>query len=95
MLFDPGRGISIDDKNRVSRRINFIFLIGLIKQGAFTGLYGYGSVLIVPSGNGYPGIIVFLKMASVRLEFPRSAPVRSALFKIVLNKLYISHKGIA
>ena len=53
MLFDPGRGISIDEKNRVSRGINFIFIFGLIRQGAFGGLA--------------PGAIYLLKLANVPL----------------------------
>jgi hypothetical protein len=38
MLFDPGKGISFGDKNHPSRRINFIFIFGLIRQGAFGAL---------------------------------------------------------
>ena len=39
MLFDPGKGISFEDKNHPSRGINFIFKFGLIRQGAFGVLF--------------------------------------------------------
>jgi len=39
MLFDPGKGISFGDKNHLSRGINFIFIFGLIRQGAFGALF--------------------------------------------------------
>jgi hypothetical protein len=35
MLFDPGKGISFEDKNHPSRRINFIFLIWPDQAGSF------------------------------------------------------------
>jgi hypothetical protein len=39
MLFDPGKGISFEDKNHPSRGINFIFKFRLIRQGAFGALF--------------------------------------------------------
>jgi len=41
MLFDPGKGISFEDKNHPSRGINFIFKFRLIRQGAFGALFSF------------------------------------------------------
>ena len=38
MLFDPGKGISLEDKNHTSRRMNFL-KFALIGQATFGALF--------------------------------------------------------
>ena len=39
MLFDPGKGTSLEDKNHTSRRMNFFLKFGLIGQATFGALF--------------------------------------------------------